>query len=106
MKSQEIISFDKRGNGEYADVVYNMGTPAGNAKYLARHPYAWPGGYPLYAITDDGGALCSKCCRSEFRLIAESDNGDGWHITDITVNYEDPDLYCDNCGELIESAYC
>ena len=105
MKANEIISFEKRANGEFKDVVYNMDTPAGNAKYLARHPYAWPGGYPMFSITDDGGALCAACNRSEFRAIAGSYPNDGWHVTAVTINYEDTALYCDHCGNRIESAY-
>ena len=31
--------------------------------------YAWPGGYPRFAVTDDGGCLCFACLRAERRLI-------------------------------------
>jgi hypothetical protein len=27
------------------------------ADQLVREPYAWPGGYPMYAVTDDGGVI-------------------------------------------------
>jgi hypothetical protein len=25
--------------------------------------WAWPGGYPLYYMVEDGGALCPTCAR-------------------------------------------
>jgi hypothetical protein len=71
--------------------------------------YAWPGGYPVYALMADSGALCPKCVKSEIRLVvsATADLGCdcGWEIVGAEVNWEDPDLYCDHCGERIESAY-
>ena len=77
-------------------------------KDLRQHPYAWPGGYPLYAVATDGGALCAACVRDEWRLIATATHeGDrsGWAVAGIDINWEDTDLHCDNCGEKIESAY-
>ena len=81
---------------------------ASHVKELIRQPYAWPGGYPLYAITSDGGVLCHKCCKSEFRSIVDSihtDSSDGWKVEAVTVNWEDTDLFCDHCADPIESAY-
>lgn len=70
--------------------------------------YAWPGGYPLFFICDDGGTLCCKCARTEayevMRSIA-SDANDGWRVVGQDVNWEDANLHCDNCGSRIESAY-
>ena len=28
------------------------------ADQLVREPWVWPGGYPLYGLMDDGGAIC------------------------------------------------
>ena len=86
-------------------------TPLMLANNLAKHPYAWPGGYPLYAVTDDGGCFCSKCCKSnlnrepELNRFADTIPGDGWFIVALDINWEDTELYCDNCGEKIEAAY-
>lgn len=85
---------------------YDLSKCADIAKYIARHRYAWPGGHALFAITDDGGALCNKCCHSEFYLIASSYPGDGWYVVavDSTVNYDYDDeaesfgITCDHCG--------
>lgn len=67
--------------------------------------YAWPGGYPVYYITDDGGTLCPDCARMAEREGLTGTPGDGWDIVAADVNWEDPDLACDHCYERIESAY-
>jgi hypothetical protein len=75
---------------------------------LRAGPYAWPGGYPLYFITNDGAALSFDSARTEFSLIArsiEDNNNDGWRIVACDINYEDDSLYCDHTGDKIESAY-
>jgi hypothetical protein len=72
---------------------------------IVSQPYAWPGGYPLFAVTSDGGCLCSKCCKTEAKQIGSTCGNDGWQIVAIDVNWEDENLPCDHCGELIESAY-
>ena len=78
------------------------------AKEYIRAPYAWPGGYPLAAITADGACLCAECVKKEWRQIcAESfDNTNcGFRISGVGVNWENDDLYCDHCGKKMESAY-
>lgn len=65
--------------------------------------YAWPGGYPLYYVTKDGGCLCSKCANDNLELTLGDDPQ--WKITLVDINYEDTSLYCDNCQKLVESAY-
>lgn len=83
--------------------TYNLEKPADIAKYVARTKYAFPGGYELFAITDDGGILCFDCCRADFRLIAESMPRDGWHAVAVecTAN-TDAEIICDNCHNLIQ----
>ena len=77
-------------------------------KNFIRQPYAWPGGYPLFAVCSDGGCLCKTCATDNFELIAQSTihlDRDGWQVAGIDVNWEDGELTCDNCGNRIESAY-
>lgn len=79
-----------------------------NVKQAARDKYAWPGGYPLFIIMNDGGALCIDCVRAEWRNVARSTvNGDndGWRAAAADINWEDAFLHCDHCGGRIESAY-
>lgn len=71
---------------------------------LIASPYA-DGGYPMFAVTSDGGTLCHKCCQTESRSIGTTYGTDGWAIDALAVNWEDPDLLCDHCGNRIESAY-
>lgn len=76
--------------------------------------FAWPGGYPVYYVTQDGGALCRKCVNDKSNPVhkgahcsesycAEADSQ--WCLIDGQENWEDPALFCDHCGERIESAY-
>ncbi len=75
---------------------------------LSHGAYAWPGGYPTYYITSDGGALAYQTVVDERDNIAESiedDLGDGWQVIGVDINWEDDDLIDDHTGEKIESAY-
>ena len=77
-------------------------------KAFIRQPYAWPGGYPLYLITADGAALCKKCGKQNAKLIINETLqkcGTDWQVVAVDVNWEDENLYCDNCADKIESAY-
>ena len=75
---------------------------------LRQGPFAWPGGYPLFFITDDGAALSFEAVRENWRLVCDSvrhNSRDGWQVVAVEVNYEDPALYCEHTGKRIESAY-
>ena len=55
-------------------------------KDAIRNKYAWPGGYPLFLITTDGGALCVECGRKEFKQIAYAVRhslNDGWNAAAV-----------------------
>lgn len=58
--------------------------------------FAWPGGYPLFYFTNQSIVLCPPCANAE-------DYSD--EITDYDVNWEDPHMSCDNCGQYIDPAY-
>lgn len=75
---------------------------------LRNGEYAWPGGYPLFFITDDGATLSFDAVRSEYRQVLSAvkhQSQDGWQVIGVDVNWEDADLYCDHTGKQIESAY-
>ena len=80
-------------------------TPIEAAKLVAREKYAWPGGYPLILVMDDGAALCPDCVRSEFRRIAYSTrNGlrDGWRAAGYQIEEcPDEDERCAHCAKVI-----
>ena len=71
--------------------------------------FAWPGGYPLYYVTQDCGILCaSKECVNgpEARDIdQECPDDDQWNVVAYDIHYEGEPLICDHCGAEIESAY-
>jgi hypothetical protein len=70
--------------------------------------FAFPGGYPLYFITDDGECLSfSSAIKNEDRICdaIENDDRNGWRVVACDVNWENL-LYCCDCGKRIESAYC
>ena len=65
--------------------------------------FAWPGGYPLFLTDNEGDCICFKCAKSEYKSVARDflHNGHMW----CGINYESDDLYCEYCGNQIESAY-
>jgi hypothetical protein len=58
--------------------------------------YVWPGGYPVAYYAEDGTTFCPDCAN---QTDAEPP------ITAVDANWEDANLYCDGCGQRIESAY-
>jgi hypothetical protein len=70
-------------------------------KNAIRHRYAFPGGYELSAITQDGAALCMECCKENFRNIVDSTKkqiGDGWQVAGIDILWEGIHN-CDQCNK-------
>jgi hypothetical protein len=67
--------------------------------------YAWPGGYPLFAVTKDNYALCPECVEKNKDLIIESEYDPQWTLTSVEVNWENLSLFCCHCNSRIESAY-
>lgn len=59
--------------------------------------YAWPGGYPMFYFDKGNNILCPTCANKNDEY---SDP-----IAAYDTNWEDPDLYCDECSKRIESAY-
>ncbi len=59
--------------------------------------YSWPGGYPFYYVDSEFNTLCGTC--------ANNNDEYSYILVDYDVNLESTDLYCDHCGQQIESAY-
>ena len=59
------------------------------------------GCYPLVYLTQKCVVLCAKC--ATFEITHESQPDDPVSYCD--TNWEDPELFCDDCNERIESAY-
>ena len=73
--------------------------------------WAWPGGYPIIYITDDGATLCPACANGKNGSLASENANEvhgyrcGWQIEGYDVFYEGPPEICAHCGIEIESAY-
>ncbi|HEX4173966.1 MAG TPA: hypothetical protein VHY82_15970 [Acetobacteraceae bacterium] len=79
-----------------------------DVKAAIRSKYAWPGGYPLYIVMQDGEALSIDAAREHFEQICRATllhERNGWAAAGSDINYEDPALFCAHTGERIESAY-
>ena len=74
-------------------------------KEALRHPYTFPGCYPIQMWAYDG-CICHKCVRANFRsVVADTKSGfGGWDIRGVDVLWEGPE-HCAQCGDEIESAY-
>lgn len=59
--------------------------------------YSWPGCYPMYYYDSDNNLLCQPCAMKNDEFDKP--------LMALEINYEDAGLYCDHCGERIESAY-
>lgn len=73
-----------------------------DGKYLK---WAWPGGYPVYHLTDDMETMCADCCNDSTNPIHEDKPDDGWRIVASGINWEDETMRCVHCNKPIESAY-
>ena len=78
-------------------------------KALAGGAYAWPGGYPLYFVTADGGALSFVSAEENAAQIRDAliarDTSSGWCVMALETNWEDRNLTCDHSGARIVCAY-
>jgi hypothetical protein len=77
-------------------------------KALRNGQYAWPGGYPLFFIMNDGAAISFDALRSNWQHVVSDHLGKydtGWTVADVAINWEDEELFCDATGALIECAY-
>lgn len=60
--------------------------------------FAWPGGYTIEYVTDDGSVLCADCAREAVICDRETLHYDTYD--------EGPDVECDGgCGHMLESSY-
>ena len=67
--------------------------------------FAWPGGYPVVHVMNDGEVLCADCVNNPKNPVHEGGYRDGWRIEGSQIHYEGPDEICAHCGKVIPSAY-
>ena len=73
---------------------------------LRAGPYAWPGGYALAFVCDDGGLLCFDCARSEVRIVLRAlrtmNDRSGWRVVGMTGEHESEEREeCANCHRVL-----
>lgn len=76
-------------------------------KNAVRQPYAWPGGYPLSAITFDGAALCMDCVKENWKTVCHETVIKGWEmcgwgVRAVEVLWEGGNN-CDNCNACLDA---
>lgn len=59
--------------------------------------HAWPGGYPMYYLDKCDNTICPRC--------ANRDVDDSQAVVAYGIHWEGGPITCDDCGDLIESAY-
>ena len=74
---------------------------------VARERYAWPGGYLLAAVMNDGESVCPDCVRENYRTIAHStrhEMRDGWQCIGLecAANVDSMGL-CAHCGRDMDT---
>lgn len=69
-------------------------------------PYAWPGGYPIGYLMDDGEYLCARCVNSPANPVHVDGVADGWQLVGIDVlegSHEDyaGGIRCAHCAAVL-----
>ena len=67
--------------------------------------YAWPGGYPIIYLVDDGDTLCPDCVNDSSNPVHFGGDADGWRVDGRMLHLEGPDECCAHCNRFIPSAY-
>lgn len=68
--------------------------------------HAWPGGYTIAYLADDGELICRDCMNREPSIHFDG-NADGWRIDGVMAfgadtDYPEFDENCTHCGAMIE----
>jgi len=69
--------------------------------------YAWPGGYQLAFIAEDGCYICFDCVKAELRNVIDSiqtNTQDGWKVVavdNVDEHDHDYDAQCEHCNKIL-----
>ena len=82
-----------------------MSLTIAQVKETIRKPYAWPGGYRLLFLMEDGETLLPETARKNFREVIEDTKASygEWNIVGIYVHWEGDPLYDAHTNEQIDS---
>lgn len=65
-------------------------------------PYAWPGGYPIGYVCNDGELLCAACVNDPSNPVHLDGEPDGWRIEGYSVLHESENgEWCAHCNKLL-----
>ena len=73
-------------------------------KNAIRQKFAWPGGYQISVICNDGAALCPDCAKANFQKIARdtlTGCRTGWDAAGAEILWEGGN-WCDQCGLTLD----
>jgi hypothetical protein len=74
-------------------------------KNAIRNPYAWPGGYPLSIVCNDGALLCPTCAKDNWRSICHDTLKKwktGWDVAGVQIMWEGGN-FCDQCHTCLDA---
>ena len=71
---------------------------------IISNPYAWPGGYRIWAFMANGSTISAEACKEEADTIRDNGEED-WTIVDLFVHWEGEPLMCEHTGEFYDSEY-
>jgi hypothetical protein len=77
-------------------------------KQAIRAGYAWPGGYCLLVLMNDGESLCIQCARENYGQIARDTvrgSRSGWCASRVYVHWEGSAEHCAHCNKVLPSEY-
>lgn len=85
--------------------------PMAAARVVRRERFAWPGGYELALIMEDGALLCAPCVESNWHEIASANLSrrfhrapvSGWEPIGLTSAAESEPDYCTHCNRTLFS---
>lgn len=80
--------------------------------FIRANGYAWPGGYPMLLLMDDGECIDAQSARENYRLIRREMNpktrtgfNRDWQPAGVFIHWEGEPIQCAHSGRMIESAY-
>jgi hypothetical protein len=84
------------------DILTRAGADEGSTVFPA---YAWPGGYDIGYVTNDGACLCATCMNDATNPVHfrdEDTTDDGWMIVavDCAANWDGANA-CDHCNATL-----
>ena len=78
-------------------------------QFIRANGYAWPGGYPMFALMADGEVIDAQSARENYKQILQATRNPGtsrdWECIGVDVHWEGAPLECAHSGRAIESAY-